>query len=235
MKEACFLFCEATRVASSFTAFCVLVYHRTFARLALMKLLMLIFSGLGVFLLGSCASNKKVSNELHPQGARVMDLQSSDKYDWKKDIQVGEDGSITGGKRSQFDRASKNGGYRKEYKTPDYLTKNYDQKEWNGSKNYTTGSYQGTSQARETRQSSRYQGDRAHLVGQQSWLAGKQFDKGSYKTKGAREGRAAHVKTGENAQVANRKKVWAWNPKIYNQDEYREMTVAETRSLLGKD
>lgn len=201
-----------------------------------MKLLMLVISGIGIFFLGACSSNKKVSNELHPQGARVLDESGiGKKYSALKDIQVDEDGAITGGKRSMYDQASKLGGYRKEYKTPDYLTKNFDQKEWNGSKNYSTGSYQGNSQARETGKNSRFQGDQANIAGQQSWLGNEKYNTGSYQTAGAREGQQAAIQGGENAQVAQREKVWGWNPKIYSADEYREMTISQTRSLLGKD
>lgn len=217
-------------------AICVLVTCGHFAKLAFMKLLKFILSGMGIFLLGACSSSKKSSNELYPQGARVLDESAiGKKYSALKNIQVDEEGAITGGKRSMYDRASDIKGYRKDYKTPDYLTKNFDQKQWNGRKDYSTGSYQGTSQARETGQNSRFQGDKSGIAGQKSWLGNKKYDTGSYQTSGARESQKAAIQGGENAQVAHRKKVWGWDPKIYSADEYREMTVSQTRSLLGKD
>lgn len=214
----------------------MLVSDLFFAKLVRMKSLMLILFGLAAFFLGACSSNKKSSNELYPQGARVLDESGiGKKYSALKDVQIDEDGTITGGKRSQFDRASRGSRSHKNYKTPDYLTKNYNQKQWNGSKDYATGSYQGTSQARERNQNSRFQGNQANVAGQQAWLDNKQYSTGSYQTAGARESQQTAVQGGENAQVAERKKVWGWTPKIYSADEYRDMSISQTRSLLGKD
>ncbi|MGE9268704.1 MAG: hypothetical protein ACQKBY_11455 [Verrucomicrobiales bacterium] len=182
----------------------------------------------------SCAGGDKEMEELIPEGARTVDLNSSDKYNWMKDVQMGKDGSITGGKRSMYDNAG-SAGYRGRVKTPEYLKKDYYQKEWNGSKNYAAGSYDGKMGARESGTNSRFGGQQAHGSGQEAWMAGKNYAAGTYQTGNARERSRDEVERSGVAVVEHRERVWGWNPTIYSKDEYRKMTMQETRSLLGKE
>ena len=183
--------------------------------------------------LGSCGTKEREGDEVINGKARIIDLQSSDKYNWRRNVEVGEDGTIMGGKRSQYDDASSNQ-FRKNYKTPDYLKKGYATKKWQGQRDFSAGSFEGRTVAREGGQASRWADSASRESTLRSRADGNSYATERFQTGSAREGGFEAVTRTPNAEAAYRQRTWGEKWEIFTPEGYRDMTVAETRGLLGR-
>jgi len=197
------------------------------------KFLENIFLTTTAFLVVSCSSTEQeapTSAEL--KGGRTVDLTSNNVFAWKKeDVQRGDGNTITGGKRSQFDKKVDSSYGKKDSRVPAYFQKGYNSKKWSGKKDYSKGSYKtdgwgGTKGSRFSQSKSREASRKGAAA------SGQSFRTNNYRVSGAREAGATPVNRGYTS-YDNKK--WGYKPPIYTVDEYRQLSVGQTRSLLGKD
>ncbi|MFT6180850.1 MAG: hypothetical protein ACI9NQ_001902 [Paracoccaceae bacterium] len=151
----------------------------------------------------------------------------------KEEVQKGDDGSITGGKRSQYDSQMKSAYAQANGKIPNYMESSYQKKAWAGGKDYSTGSYQ-TAKNRNAGKKSWFGGRKSNEASQVARASGQDYSTGSYRTRSANEtGRA--VRTGSNAYTESRtSNGWGRAPVILTSEEYRSISMGQAKSLLGR-
>jgi len=147
-----------------------------------------------------------------------------------QDVQQGEGDEIVGGKRSRYDERVSSAFAKGASKSPDYLKSRYHQKAWSGNKDYSKGSFKtdswsGTKTSRFANQSSRDSQKTARANDQD-------YSTGSYRTGGATEAGTSHVSSQQSHYGQKR---WERNLQIFDYDDYRKMSLDQTKSLLGKD
>ncbi|MEN8681336.1 MAG: hypothetical protein ABF391_14930 [Akkermansiaceae bacterium] len=195
---------------------------------------LLIFS----FGLVSCSSSDKDTGLTapEPQGARQVEIGkdgSNNPFAFNKsDVEQGENGLITGGKRSQFDQKTNSAYVNANAKAPAYLQKSYSKQTWAGAKNYSTGSYQ-TSGYRQSGRKSWFGGRESSQANKIANASGKGFGTGSYQTGSATES-GRRVSTGSSAYVDQQARDGWRRVKIIEGDEYRSISMGQAKSLLGR-
>ncbi|MDB4405844.1 MAG: hypothetical protein QNL24_04475 [Akkermansiaceae bacterium] len=183
----------------------------------------------------SCSSSQVDTGEV--KGAAVetggeFHLNQKNPFEWSsEDVQRGSGGTYEGGKRSQFD-AKGESSYAKSRKAPGYFSRDFQSAAWNGNKNYSTGSYDA--------------GKKTSTAGNKSWFgwkknkdankvaraAGQNFQTGGYTTAAARE--SGNIVASPNSAYADSQRIGAKPIIIYSQESYRQMTMDQSRSLLGR-
>lgn len=205
-----------------------------------MKVKQLALLSLPIFFgLGACSSTESETSA--PEVAAVKsggeyNLRQNNPYEWNSDdVQGGADGTFSGGKRSQYDQR-KMSSYAKSRKMPDYYSREYHSKNWNGSKDYSAGSYQVSKTPNESGKRSWFGGKKSSHSGSSAHGVGKAYDTGNYRTASAREAGQASSRTGTDAggYVESRRAIKRKPLLVMSQDEYRQLTVDQSRSLLGK-
>ncbi len=151
----------------------------------------------------------------------------------QEDIQQGDDGTITGGKRSQFDSRLESAYAKANSSVPAYMERSYQKAAWSGGKDYGTGSYE-TAESKNSGKRSWFGGRKSKEANQVAKAAGRNYGTGSYRTGSANEtGRS--VKTGSNAYAKSRAgNGWARKPVILTEDQYRSISMGQAKSLLGR-
>lgn len=163
-------------------------------------------------------------------------LRQNNPYEWSSDdVQGGADGTFAGGKRSQYDQR-KMSSYAKSRKMPDFYSREFHSKNWNGSKDYSAGSYQVSKTANESGKRSWFGGKKSGHSGSSAYGVGKAYDSRSYRTASVHEAGQASARTGTDASgyVESRRAVKRKPLLVMSQDQYRQMSVDQSRSLLGK-
>ncbi len=190
------------------------------------------------FGLASCSSSDSETGLTAPEptGARKVEIGkdgSNNPFAFKKsDVEQGDNGLITGGKRSQFEQRASSAYANANSKAPAYLQKSYNKQTWAGAKDYSTGSYK-TSGYRKSGRKSWFGGRESSQSKKVASAAGKGFGTGSYRTGNATEsGRA--VSTGSSAYVDRQARDGWRRVKIIESDEYRSLSMGQAKSLLGR-
>ena len=191
---------------------------------------------LGVGLVSCSSSTKETGLESDDQGARIMTIEkdgNNNPFAFKKsDVEQGDSGLITGGKRSQFEEMANSAYADAGSDTPAYLKKSYNQKTWSGQKDYSTGSYR-TSGFRESGKKSKF-GNRKASQGNKIANAGeKGFGTGSYQTGSSSES-GRKISTGSSSYVDQKTRDGWRRLKIIESDEYRSISMGQAKSLLGR-
>lgn len=148
----------------------------------------------------------------------------------KEDIQQGDDGRITGGKRSQYELKSE-AAYARANATA-HLQKSYQKQSWSGARDYSTGSYQTGSYGGSERKSW-FGGRKSRDADKVASAAGRDYSTGSYRTGQARESGRVQS-TGSSAYVDEQARDgWRKIP-ILESKEYRSLTMGQAKTLLGR-
>ncbi|MDG2401328.1 MAG: hypothetical protein P8M04_12225 [Akkermansiaceae bacterium] len=198
------------------------------------RLFYLVILGLG--LVSCSSSNKDTGLESEAQGARTVTISkdgSNNPFAFKKgDVEQGDNGLITGGKRSQFEQKASSAYADANANAPAYLKKSYNRQTWAGPKDYSTGSYK-TSGFRQSGQKSGLSGRKASQTNKVANAGEKGFGTGSYVTGNASEG-GRKVSTGSSAYVDQQARDGWRRVKIIESDEYRSISMGQAKSLLGR-
>ncbi|MDA7887755.1 hypothetical protein N9A86_00035 [Akkermansiaceae bacterium] len=172
---------------------------------------------------GETAQQSKVGKE--------YSLNSKNPFEWSNDdVQKAKNGTIEGGKRSQYD--SKGSSQFAKKGSPSYLSKSYTKEAWKGSKNYSTGSYQ-TSRFGESGKQSWFSNKKSGANSKVARASGQSYETGSYQTGAASEaGRAA--RSGSSAYVDSRREKFGWTPEVFDYKDHRRLSMGDAKSLLKR-
>jgi hypothetical protein len=181
----------------------------------------------------SCSSStSKTGVDPEPAGAdKVTISEGNNPFAFsQKDIQQGDDGRITGGKRSQFELKSE-AAYARANATA-HLQRSYQKQDWVGVRDYSTGSYQ-TESYGDSERKSWFGGRKSRDADQVANLGGRDYSTGSYRTGQAAESGQVRA-TGSSAYVDEQARDgWRRIPILENK-EYRSLTLGQAKSLLGR-
>ena len=186
----------------------------------------------------SCSSSSDESGLTpEPSGARQVKIGEDGRnnpYAFKQeDIERGDDGSITGGKRSQFSTATESAYAQANRDVPSHFKTAYQRAAWSGGKNYRTGSYE-TSPSRKAGKKSWFGGRKSKEAQKVAGASGQDFSTGSYRTGSARESGRALPKKGSSYAESRSGNGWARKPVILSEGEYRSLSLGQAKSLLGR-
>ena len=185
----------------------------------------------------SCSSSDPESGLTpEPSGANQVEIGkdgSNNPFAFKKeDIQQGDNGSITGGKRSQFEQRADSAYARANANAPAYLQKSYHKQAWSGSQDYSTGSYR-TSSNSQAKTTSRFGSRQSNSSNKVARAAGQGYGTGSYGTGRANESGSA-VNTGSSGYVDEQARDGWRKVPILEGNEYRSISMGQAKSLLGR-
>ncbi|MDB4274341.1 hypothetical protein N9846_01025 [Akkermansiaceae bacterium] len=192
------------------------------------------------FGLTACSSN--VSSEVDTGEVKATaaaetggeySLNQKNPFEWSADdVERGQNGNFEGGKRSQYDGKSSSA-YGKSREAPGYLSRKYHSAAWNGNKDYSTGSYSSGSKKISQGKKSWFGWNKSRDSNKVARSSGQNFNTGSYTTGAARE--SGNVTASPSSGYANdRQRIGAKPMIIYSQQTYRQMSVDQSRGLLGK-
>lgn len=197
---------------------------------------------MSVVILSSCSSSSSESESSLPidegeAGARIIDIDeggSNNPFAFNKsDVQSSKEGAITGGKRSRYDVRSASAYTQANRDLPAALQKSYAQKNWSGSKDFSTGSYQ-TADYGGAKKKSWFGGRKSKEANQVARASGQSFQTNPYQTGSANEaGRSIKKKSNAYTEVRN-SDGWGREPVILSEEQYREITFGQSKSLLGR-
>lgn len=186
----------------------------------------------------SCSSSEtsEASAEPEQSGAKNWGemTDSNNPFVFKKDdVESGEDGVVTSGKRSQFDKRTKSAYAEANSSVPSYLEKDYQKKAWSGGKDYSTGSYK-TKGFNDSGKKSWFAGKSSDEASKVSRASGQNYATGSFQTGAANEtGRS--VASGSSSYVESRAADgWGRSPSILTPQDQRKLTMGQAKSLLGR-
>lgn len=186
----------------------------------------------------SCSTSSSESGlDAGPDGANVTEIDKKGKnnpFAFKnEDVEKGDNGAITGGKRSMYDAKAESAYAKANGDLPNYLQRSYQKKAWAGGKNYSTGSYQ-TGSYGQSGKKSWFGGRKSNESDQIANASGRNYSTGSYGTGSANEsGRS--VRTGSNPYVDSRNSDgWGRVPTIIDEADHRRMSMGQAKSLLGR-
>ena len=196
----------------------------------------LLSAGLGLV---SCSSSSSDESGLTPEreGARQIQIGedgSNNPFAFKKeDIQQGDNGSITGGKRSQYSTELESAYAKVNREVPSYLQSSYQKTAWSGGKNYGTGSYE-TSASQQAQKKSWFGGRKSQEAQRVARASGRDFSTGSFRAGSASEsGQSAPTKKSAYAE-SRAGNAWARKPVILSEGEYRSISRGQAKTLLGR-
>jgi len=183
----------------------------------------------------SCSSSPNESGiDPEPSGANQVKIsEGNNPFAFsKEDVQTGGDGRVTGGKRSQFEMKAESAYAKANAETPKYFQKSYQQQAWSGSRDYRTGSYQTASNSNSKRKS--WFGRRkSSSAGKVAGVSGQGYDTGSYRTGQSNESGRTQA-TGSSGYVDEQRRDGWRKIQILENKEYREISMGQARSLLGR-
>ena len=160
-------------------------------------------------------------------------LNQKNPFEWSADdVKRGENGNFEGGKRSQFDSRSQ-ASFGKDRKAPGYLSRDYHAAKWNGNKNYSAGSYNAGSKESSQAKKSWFGWNKNRDSNKVARASGQNYRTGSYTTGSARES-GNIVASPSNAYTDEKQRIGSKPLIIYSQKSYRQMSLDQSRSLLGK-
>lgn len=198
------------------------------------RLLIVAFAAAGLVSCSSSSPETGLAPE--PSGAKQVDISkdgSNNPFAFsKEDIQRGDDGSITGGRRSQFELKADSAYARANADKAAYLQRSYNKETWSGSRRYSTGSYQTKANANSQRKSW-FGGRKSRDAGRVARASGSGYQTGSYRTGSANENGRTRA-TGSSAYVDEQVEDGWRKIRILDSKEYRSLSLGQARSLLGR-
>lgn len=192
---------------------------------------------LAAVVLVSCSSSSpETGADPAPSGANQVSISkdgSNNPFAFsKEDIQRGDDGRITGGKRSQFELKADSAYAHANADRAAYLQRSYQRKTWAGNRGYSTGSYQTGSNVN-NQQQSRFGGRKSRDANRVARASGSGYQTGSYRTGRANESGRTRP-TGSSGYVDEQADDgWRQIP-ILESKEYRSLSMGQARTLLGR-
>ena len=190
------------------------------------------------FGLASCSSSDSDTGLTAPEseGGRNVSIGkdgSNNPFAFKKsDVEQGDNGLITGGKRSQFEQQANSAYANANASAPAYLQKSYSRQTWAGAKDYSTGSYK-TGRYGKSVQQSRFDSRQSNQANRVANSDGKGFGTRSYRTGSAIES-GSNASKGSSAYVDEQRGDGWRRVKIIEGDEYRSISMGQAKSLLGR-
>jgi len=189
-------------------------------------------------LLVSCAKDQEVGRP--PEAGQVLALSESagaaaldKKFAMQKgDVSYAEDGTVRGGKRSQFE-GKRNVAFGGDWGGQSYGKKQYGTSAWGGSRERATKEFDKGEEGK-FRFASLFGGRKSAQSGQRSTYDGKNRAKETVKTGAAYEVSRPSIARPEDAKAAWRRSVYP-QPRIETLADVQRMNVEETRRLLGRD
>lgn len=185
----------------------------------------------------SCSSNSSESG-LAPEksGANEVTIGkdgSNNPFAYSKDdIQKGNDGRVTGGKRSQFELKSESAYAKAGKNGPAQFQKSYQKEKWAGSRDFSTGSYK-TASNRSSKRKSWFGRRKSSDANKVAGAAGQDFNTGSYRTGQANESGRTRT-TGSSGYVDEQRNDGWRQIRVMDNKKYRSITMGQAKSLLGR-
>lgn len=182
-----------------------------------------------VFAFASCASEQTVT-----QSKKVRS--GLDRYNNGYEVEKGEHGMMQSGsdKKSAYDNKRSNIGAR-DFSGKDYNKESYRKERWGGNKDYAAQQYGGNTDGSQFKHSPHYvnRNASAQANGQYATANQSRFNAGKFSTGRANEGRSTAVQTGSSGYVTSRSNS-ASEPLIMSRDDYNQLGVQQTNSMLGR-
>lgn len=203
---------------------------------------------LALFCLSACSGRGKVEDvpTATESASDFMSVENSDlaeaqgrmalekKYaDFKDDVKVDKDGRVMAdSKRSQYEGKTSTviGG---DWGSKEYAAARYSKKEWAGSKDFQSKSYEGETKNRWS-ESEWFLRKQAEEAGASSRLAQQNYRTENFQTQGAVEQGRVRVIDREGQAAAMEEKNFR-PPLIIDKRDYSKMTVEDSKNLLGRD
>ena len=147
------------------------------------------------------------------------------------DIERTDDGLYTGGKRSQYDREA-SVAFGGDFRKSNYRTATFQSGGWAGVGNAARPGYRGKIDGSRYKTASAYDG-LARQSGQRSVYDRPASGHSTYRTASATETSRTH-RTGADPYTSTRRDNTP-PPTIWTREEYEQLSIEHTRSLLGRD
>ncbi len=201
------------------------------SRASLQLLYIPIFLGLA-----ACSSQQVDTGEVTGTAQETggeYSLNDKNPFEWSADdVERGDSGNFEGGKRSRYDGRGESS-YAKSRKTPGYMTREYHSAAWNGKKDYSTGSYSGSTKSSRDSKRSWFGWNKNLNADKVASASGKNYKAGSYNTGSARES-GNTVASPSSPYADYRQRIGTKPMVIFSQETYRQMSMNQSRGLLGK-
>ena len=191
-----------------------------------------------VLLCGSCASDKGGGPEGAEQiiamgeGEGAYALEKKYAMD-KNSVTYGEDGTVTGGQRSQFEGKTQIA-FGGQWDGKNYYTKRYEKTWWGGKREKAAKQYEGNVDGSRFQAESLMMGKTATQDGRRSRYAGRDAPTAVYDVGSAPEAGRSDVARTTNVHTDWRRSVFP-QPRITGYKQYQQREVEETRKLLGRE
>lgn len=145
-----------------------------------------------------------------------------------------KDGSVVPNKdlRSDFDGKQTNFG-NLDFQGKEFTKKEYRNQRWAGKKQFSTKQYAGNTDASKFHHSPHFVQQQAKIQNQYVRDGEKQYGVESIAREGASEETKESLQYSEDSETNIRRKVYK-QPLIMSKDEYSDMTVEQTKSMLGR-
>jgi hypothetical protein len=191
-----------------------------------------------VLLCGSCASDKGGDPEGSEQiiamseGEGAYALEQKFAMD-KNAVTYGEDGTVTGGQRSQFE-GKKQVAFGGQWDGKNYDNKRFEKTWWGGKRERVAKQYEGNLDGSRFQAESLMMGKSAAQDGKRSRYAGQGAPTAVYDVGSAREAGRGSVSRTTDVRTDWRRSVFP-QPRITGYKQYQQREVEETRKLLGRE
>jgi hypothetical protein len=183
---------------------------------------------LPVFLLASCASDKKETAA--PPERRSLSERINEKNGYKQDA----DGNwvVQNDRRSPYESMGSTYDAKKSFQKKDYKTGDFAKKSWWGNKEYDRQSYSGNTDGSRFQTNSALQGETAPEAGDAAKIPGP-YKTDTYATNAAREAGNKPIERTSNTIVESREKTFK-QPEIIDWREQRNLSVDQSKGILGR-
>lgn len=183
---------------------------------------------LSLFLLASCASDKKQAPATEPR--KTLSERMNEKNGYKQDA----DGNWVpqNDRRSPYESAGATYDSKKSFQKKDYKAGEYAKKSWWGNKEYDRQAYSGNTDGSRFQKSSALQGESAPEAGDKARIPGT-YKTDEFATNAAREAGNKPITKTSNAAIDSRQKVFQ-QPEIVDWKEQRSLSIEQSKGILGR-
>ena len=184
----------------------------------------------------SCASdsNKEKSASTQSTGRKSLEERFQSGGRDPNSFQQGSDGKLTikNAKRSPFEAQGQSNLANKSFEKQAYKSGDFSKKSFWGNKEYDRKAYAGKTDGRQFQKASNL-GEKGARESSTAAKVADNYDTNSYATNAAREAGSSPIKKGDNAQIQNQRDDFE-RPEIIDYREQRQMSKAQTTSILGR-
>lgn len=135
-------------------------------------------------------------------------------------------------KRSSFETNRESAYFKGDYAKKQYKTGEYAKKSWWGDTKYESKRYEGNTDGSRFQTNSKFQQQGAHEANTAADIPDN-YKTGNYATSTAREGGAKRFEKSSDAETDVRRRVFS-EPEIYDWRQQRNMSVSETKGIMGR-